>query len=282
MAVSPSATRRSTTAARVIAVQDGAASTRQDRLAGEEPLEIRAAGPGQDAVSVAVTMRTPGNDFELAAGFLFTEGLIASQEEIATIGYCETEPAEQQYNVVTVELRRPFDPGSLQRNFYASSSCGVCGKASIDMVEVNVPPLPPGPELGREAVAALPGGLRSAQSVFERTGGLHATGLFEAGGALVSLREDVGRHNAMDKLIGEQLLAGNVPLREGVALVSGRASFELVQKAGVAGIPVLCAISAPTSLAVEAARRYGMTLVGFVREGRFNVYAGAERIAGLH
>ncbi len=250
----------------------------RDRVAAEEPLEIRASGPGQAGVSIAVTMRTPGSDFELAAGFLFTEGLLGAPRDIATIRYC-TDVDEQQFNVVTVDLRVPFDATSLQRNFYATSSCGICGKASIDQIEVACGPIPAGPEVSAQVIIGLPDRLRQEQGVFASTGGIHATGLFTRDGALVSVREDVGRHNAMDKLIGERFLAGATPLHDCIALVSGRASFELVQKAAVAGIPVLCAVSAPSSLAVDAARRLGVTLVGFLRGDRFNVYTHPERIA---
>jgi FdhD protein len=265
---------------RVLAVEDGVGRERRDRLAGEEPLEIRAAGPGQTAVRVAVTMRTPGNDFELAAGFLHSEGLLGSPLELAEIKYCtDVELGEQAYNVVTVHLRRPFAAELVQRNFGVTSACGVCGKASIDSIEVASEPLAAGPVVAANVVAELPERLRSAQRTFERTGGLHATGLFDAAGELILVREDVGRHNALDKVIGNRLLDGALPLAGSVALVSGRASFELVQKAAVAGIPMLCAVGAPSSLAVDAARRLGLTLVGFLRDGRFNVYSGAARIA---
>ena len=265
---------------RVLAVEDGVGHERSDRLAGEEPLEIRAAGPGQEPVRVAVTMRTPGNDFELAAGFLHSEGLLRSPLELSEIKYCtDVERGEQAYNVVTVHLRRPFEADLVQRNFGVTSACGVCGKASIDSIEVASEPLPDGPVVAAGVIGGLPERLRTAQRTFERTGGLHATGLFTAAGDLTLVREDVGRHNALDKVIGNQMLAGATPHGESVALVSGRASFELVQKAAVAGIPVLCAVGAPSSLAVDAARRLGMTLVGFLREERFNIYAGAARIA---
>jgi len=264
----------------VITVDGEGVRRRRDRLATEEPLEIRASGPGQPAVQVAVTMRTPGHDFDLAAGFLVTEGLISSPDEIERIRYCaDIERAEQEYNVLTVELRRPFDAGGLQRNFFATSSCGVCGKASIDQLEVRCAPLADGPVATRETIRALPDALREGQRIFESTGGLHATGLFTDKGELLALREDVGRHNAMDKLVGERFLAGATPLAGHIALVSGRTSFELVQKAAVAGIPILCSVSAPSSLAVETARALGLTLVGFVRGQRFNIYAHAERIA---
>jgi FdhD protein len=272
--------RGATVETRMLAVKDGVGRERRDRLAGEEPLEIRAAGPGQEAVRVAVTMRTPGNDFELSAGFLHSEGLLGSHHELAEIKYCtDVELGEQAYNVVTVHLRRPFEAELVQRNFGVTSACGVCGKASIDSIEVASAPLPAGPVVPAAVIGELPSRLREAQRTFERTGGLHATGLFSADGELVLVREDVGRHNALDKVIGNRLLEGATPLGSFVALVSGRASFELVQKAAVAGIPVLCAVGAPSSLAVDAARRLGLTLVGFVRDGRFNVYSGAARVA---
>ena len=273
------ALRRSTSRTRLTAVADGAVTTRRDRLATEEPLEIRAAGPGQEQAQVAVTMRTPGDDWELAAGFLYTEGLIASGEEIARIRYCGPPGDDQHYNVVTVELRRPFDAAGLQRNFYATSSCGVCGKASIDQVEVRSQPLAEGPIVPRTVVAGLPAALRGDQRIFEETGGLHAVGLFTADGNLLGVREDVGRHNAMDKLVGGALLAGELPLADRIVLLSGRASFELVQKAAVAGVCILCAVSAPSTLAVATASRLGMTLVGFLRGERFNIYTHPERIA---
>jgi FdhD protein len=265
---------------RVLVVENGAGRERSDRIAGEEPLEIRVAGPRQAATRVAVTMRTPGHDFELAAGFLHSEGLLASPMELSEIKYCtDVELGEQAYNVVTVHLRRTFDPGLVQRNFGVTSACGVCGKTSIDSIEVDSAPLPEGPVVPAAVIQELPERLRAAQRTFERTGGSHATGLFAADGTLTLAREDVGRHNALDKVIGNRLLAGALPLGTSVALVSSRASFELVQKAAVAGIPVLCAVGAPSSLAVDAARRLGMTLVGFLRDDRFNIYSGASRIA---
>lgn len=270
--------RRNSTPARVVVVRDGVRSERTDALATEEPLEIRAQGPGQEQAQVAVTMRTPGGDFELAVGFLFTEGLIAPGE-VRRVAYCDNLPGEdQRYNVVSVALDRPFDSERLRRNFFANSSCGVCGKAALEDVEVRCEPVGPGPEVRLEVLLALPEGLRAAQKVFERTGGLHAAGLFTAAGEVVSVREDVGRHNAVDKVIGERYLADDLPASGSVLQVSGRASFEIVQKAGMAGIPVVSAVSAPSSLAVEAAERLGITLVGFVREGRCNVYSHAERV----
>jgi FdhD protein len=271
--------RRNVKSVRLTAVNDGVRSTRPDTLAGEEPMEIRAGGPGQEAVAVAVTMRTPGGDFELAAGFLFTEGLIRGRSEVARVAYCDLPEAEQQYNVVTVILTRPWDPGSVKRNFYATSSCGICGKAALEDVETHCSPVGPGPTVTASVIAGLPDALRKAQNVFERTGGLHAAGLFDADGRLRSLREDVGRHNAVDKVVGEQVLAGSVPLADRVLHVSGRVSFEIVQKAAMAGIPIVAAVGAPSSLAVEAGDRFGMTIAGFVRDGRFNVYSHPERIA---
>jgi FdhD protein len=274
----PETLRRTVRAVRMLAIRDGWAFERADRLAAEEPLEIRAGGPDQEPVSVAVTMRTPGHDFELAAGFLHTEGLLASREDVASVAYCELPPEEQQYNVVTVRLTRRFDPGTLQRNFFATSSCGVCGKASLDQVEVRCATLPEGEVVPASVLLSLPPTLRQAQRLFEETGGLHASGLFDVQGRLLSLREDVGRHNALDKIAGQALLEDRLPLHDRVVLVSGRTSFELVQKAAVIGVTVLCAVSAPSSLAAAAAERLGLTLVGFLRGGGFNVYAHPHRI----
>jgi FdhD protein len=284
---------------RITVTDDGAARrTRDDQLAVEEPLEIRIipadddsplreerAGRGRGrglppAHRVSVTMRTPGADFELAAGFLFGEGLIAGAEAVASIRYCTDD--EQQYNVVNVRLApgAPFDPAALSRNFYATSSCGVCGKASIQAVMGPVcARIESAIEVDPAVLITLPQKLREAQRVFERTGGLHAAAQFTVDGELVRIREDVGRHNAMDKLVGSALLAGEVPLAESIVLVSGRTSFELVQKAARAGVPVLAGVSAPSSLAVELAEQAGMTLAGFVRDPGFNVYAGGARIA---
>jgi FdhD protein len=270
--------RRNVTPVRVLAVRDGSRTERSDSLATEEPLEIRAQGPGQEATRVAVTMRTPGGDFELAAGFLFTEGLVAAGG-IQRVAYCDDlDDEEQRYNVVTVSLTQPFDAERLSRNFYATSSCGVCGKASLDDIAVRCDVVPMGFRVGADTLVGLPERLRTAQRVFDRTGGLHAAGLFTADGDVVTVREDVGRHNAVDKVIGEQLLAGSLPVRDRVLQVSGRASFEIVQKAAVAGIPVVSAVSAPSSLAVDVGERLGVTVVGFVRDGRCNVYTHADRV----
>jgi len=280
MATAAQPLRRNTANVHVVALNEGVRSERTDTLAAEEPLEIRVQGPGQEQRSVAVTMRTPGGDFELAVGFLFTEGLIVPGD-VSRVAYCDNLPGEdQQYNVVSVTLSRPFDFEQMKRNFYATSSCGVCGKAALDDIEVRCAPVAEGTRVTTATLIGLPDGLRKAQKVFERTGGLHAAGLFTPEGKLVSIREDVGRHNAVDKVIGEQVLGGRVPLADHVLQVSGRLSFEIVQKAAVAGIPIVSAVSAPSSLAVEAGARFGMTLVGFVRDGRLNVYTHPERILG--
>jgi FdhD protein len=271
--------RRSVTSARAVALGDGARAERTDRLATEEPLEIRAQGPGQAARAVAVTMRTPGADFELAAGFLWSEGLLDDPRGVRRVSYCEDLPdEEQEWNVVTVELEGPFDPDRVARTFAVTSSCGVCGRATLDEVEVRCAPLAEGPVVTASVLTSLPERLREGQTVFEQTGGLHAAGLFEPGGRLLALREDVGRHNAVDKIVGRGLLARELPLAGTVLQVSGRVSFEIVQKAARAGIPVVAAVSAPSSLAVEAAERLGVTLAAFVREGRATVYAHPERI----
>jgi FdhD protein len=255
---------------------------RPDSLATEEPMEIRLLSGGARQ-TVAVTMRTPGADFELAAGFLYGEGLVKTPEDIAKISYCVDSDldTEQQYNIVNVELRagREYDLRPLERHFYTSSACGVCGKASLEQLELRgCPIVPPGPEVSAQTVYSLPGKLREAQGLFDATGGLHAAALFDAEGELLTLREDVGRHNATDKLVGWALLEGRLPLADHVVLVSGRSSFEILQKCLTAGVPIVCAISAPSSLAVDVARQFGITLVGFLRGGKFNVYAGFERV----
>jgi FdhD protein len=269
--------RRPTTSVRVRALDDGQVIERPDRLVTEEPMEIRVHGPGQQPVPLAVTMRTPGADFELAVGFCVTEGIVASPTEVASVAYC-VEGGEQRYNVVTVRLREPVSLDGRERNFVANASCGLCGKAALDQIEVQCRPLADGPRIAGSTVLRLPDRLRDAQQVFEVTGGLHAAALFEPAGELVALREDVGRHNALDKIVGHAALERRLPLAQNVLLVSGRVSFEIIQKAAVAGVPIVCAVSAPSSLAVQAATRLGQTVLGFVRPGRFNVYSHPERV----
>ena len=268
---------------RITVVEQGRRKTRDDQLAAEEPLEIRLQA-GDETETVAVTMRTPGHDFELAAGFLHNEGIISDAASLRGISYCvDTDiDAEQRYNIVNVGLRMQHLPplATLERHFYTTSACGVCGKASLEAIEMReCPVLPPGPLVAPSVLTGLPEALRAAQGLFDATGGLHAAGLFDADGTLLCLREDVGRHNAVDKLIGWALMQRKLPLHGTTLLVSGRASFEILQKTTVAGVPVVAAVSAPSHLAVEVARRFGVTLVGFLRGERFNVYAGGERIA---
>ena len=274
--------RTSKTKTRVRIIEDGRVRVRPDVLATEEPMEIRLLA-GDTKQTVAVTMRTPGADFELAAGFLYGEGIIDSPEDILKISYCVDSDldAEQQYNIVNVELRggREFDLRPLERHFYTTSACGVCGKASLEQLELRgCPIMPAGPEVKAETINTLPEKLREAQGLFDATGGLHAAALFNSEGELLALREDVGRHNATDKLVGWALLEGRLPLTDHIVMVSGRSSFEILQKCLTAGVPVVCAISAPSSLAVDVAKQFGMTLVGFLRGGRFNIYSGSERI----
>jgi FdhD protein len=276
--VLPTLPTRHMTTARVLAVRGASSETRDDTLVGEEPLEIRAAGPGQNPVAVAVTMRTPGSEAELAVGFLRTEGLIGDGD-VAGVEFGDPATLSQPDDTVIVRLHHAFDASVVaERHFVATASCGICGKASLDEIEVHCDPIPAGPIVDRAAIVGLPATLREAQRVFEATGGLHGAGIFEPDGRLVAVREDVGRHNALDKLVGWAVLAGHMPLNGKVLLVSGRVSLEIVQKAAVAGIPVVCAVSAPSDLAVEAAGRFGQTLIGFLRGEGFNVYTGSERL----
>jgi FdhD protein len=255
---------------------------RMDTLAGEEPLEIRVGRPGEPRTPLAVTMRTPGDDLDLALGFLFTEGVTTSPADVVTAQLCAGSDQPNTYNVVDVTLashvRRPDT--DVARNFYTTSSCGVCGKASIDSVRTRSAFDVSGDALTVPAamLGELPHRLRAAQKTFDLTGGLHAAGLFTAGGDLACAREDVGRHNAVDKVVGWALRDGRVPLAGHILMVSGRASFELVQKAVMAGLPMLAAVSAPSTLAVDLAEEAGLTLVGFLRGATMNVYAGADRI----
>ncbi len=269
--------RAPVTRVRVLHVDGDDAHERPDRLVTEEPMEIRVQPPGAHPEPLAVTMRTPGNDFDLAVGFCVSEGLLTEPDQVAEVAYCLGDDGVQEYNVVTLRVRGPLDLGT-RRSFTTSSSCGLCGAATLDDIEVWCPPVADGPRIARSTLATLPDRLRGAQRLFDETGGLHAAGVFGVDGDLRVLREDVGRHNALDKVIGNAYLEGHLPLTDAVLVVSGRLSFEIVQKAAVAGIPILCAVSAPSSLAVAAAERFNQTVVGFLRDDRANVYTGAERI----
>jgi len=249
---------------------------RGDRLAGEEPMEMRVTDPDGHTTPVAITMRTPGDDFALAAGFLITEGIVAPGS-VTRVAYCDDIEGEQLFNVVTVTTAAPATLGEARR-MAVTSACGICGRASLDEVEVRCAPLGEGPTVSSAVLLELPETLRAGQRVFEETGGLHAAGLFDDAGAMHCLREDIGRHNAVDKVIGTAALAGQLPLADRVLMVSGRAGFEIVQKAAVAGIAVLASVSAPSSLAADAAERFGMTLVGFLRGDGYNVYTDPGRI----
>lgn len=279
IALDPELPIRHVTSTKVIAIRGAELEVRDDLVVGEEPLEIRAAGPRQQPVQVAVTMRTPGYEEELAIGFLTSEGLLAGNS-VRGVSYGDPGVLAEPDDSVLVRLARRFDPGLVaKRNFVATASCGICGKASIDDIAVRCEPLPRGlPVVSRSVITSLPDKLRAVQAAFERTGGLHAAGLFDTDGELVSIREDVGRHNALDKLIGSRVQARELPLWDRVLMVSGRVSFEIVQKAAMAGLPIICAVSAPSDLAVRLADRLGVTLVGFLRGDSFNVYTHDGRV----
>ncbi len=268
---------------RVVAFGEGAQAVRFDRVATEEPLEVRLRA-GSSTRTVAITMRTPGHDFELAAGFLHNEGVLGDLAALRGITYClagEVDEA-QRYNIVNVDLAAPALPplDGLERHFATTSACGICGKASLEALRLRgLHPLEAVWTIPAQTLLALPDRLRDAQRLFEQTGGLHAAGLFDREGRLTLAREDVGRHNAVDKLIGWAFLNGRLPLADSLLMVSGRTSFEIVQKALAAGIALVCAVSAPSSLAVDLAREYGITLVGFLRGDRFNVYAHERRVS---
>jgi FdhD protein len=277
-------TERSTTRARVAKVPavvvDGAGGRRAqaERVVGEEPLEIRVVLRG-DRLATTTTMRTPGADFALAAGLLHAEGVIAEPADLAGIRYCE-DASRQEYNVVTVDLLRPPRHELGARTLPATASCGVCGSAEIDELCARLPVVTSELRVPAGVLVGLPERLREAQRVFDQTGGLHAAALFDPAGALVAIHEDVGRHNALDKLLGEQFLAGTLPATDRIVVLSGRVSFELVQKAAAAGVAVIAAVSAPSNLAVATADRLGVTLAGFVRDGRATLYAHPERVDG--
>jgi FdhD protein len=303
--------RKSKTRIERIEVRGEVAHSRSDVLATEEPLEVRleagsgrkgqrgkldpsaSSGPalsraegrkeetGRIRQTVTVTMRTPGHDFELAAGFLFAEGVIGGKEAIGRIAYCTDRDEPQQYNIVNVELKAQPLPelGGLERHFFSTSACGVCGKAGLERLELRgYQPLPINWQIKPSLLRSLPARLRKSQGLFESTGGIHAAALFDLEGRLVATREDVGRHNALDKLIGWALLEDKLPLSQHIIVVSGRASYELTQKALAAGVGILAAISAPSSLAVELAKQFNQTLVGFLRDKDFNIYSAPERI----
>jgi FdhD protein len=261
-------------------VENGKKRLRQDYLTTEEPLEIRLVS---SHCTVAITMRTPGADFALAAGFLYNEGVISCKQDIRTISYCVDEniDGEQRYNIVNVELRPGLivDLQPLERHFYTNSACGVCGKASIEALRLRgYPMIAAEMMVTPKLLYSLPDQLRAAQGVFNATGGLHAAAVFDMQGQLLNLQEDIGRHNALDKLIGTALLSCDLPFHNHIIMISGRSSFEILQKSIAARVPIVCSVSAPSSLAVSMAREFGITLIGFLRGERFNVYSGIERI----
>ncbi|HLO86730.1 MAG TPA: formate dehydrogenase accessory sulfurtransferase FdhD [Nostocaceae cyanobacterium] len=271
---------RSKTKATVWVVEKDKIRSRLDQITTEEPLEIRLTSPQR---TVAVTMRTPGADFELAAGFLYSEGVIKSKQDIQKISYCVDKKidGEQRFNIVNVELKSGLNPDlqPLERHFYTSSACGVCGKASLEALRLRgCEVIASSWQVTPDIIYSLPNQLRAAQNIFSSTGGLHAAAVFDLQGNLLKLQEDIGRHNALDKLIGAALLTDELPLSNHIIMVSGRSSFEILQKAVAAGVPIVCAVSAPSSLAVSVAQEFGVTLIGFLRDERFNIYAGRERV----
>jgi FdhD protein len=290
----------STTPAHLWVVEDASRQPRSDEIATEEPLEIRlrAAGLRDEGTplpvfsrraqsggerTIAITMRTPGADIELAAGFLHGEGVVKGKQDILGIAPCEDEDLEEEkrQNIVIVSLRDGVLPDlkSLERHFYTTSACGVCGKASLESLRLQgTPKILPGPFVTAETLYDLPRKLQAKQGLFTSTGGLHAAALFDPDGRILAVREDVGRHNALDKLVGWALLEGLLPLDDKIVMVSGRTSFEILQKSLMAGVALVCAVSAPSSLAVGLAQEFGITLVGFLRERRFNIYAHPERV----
>jgi len=266
----------------ILTIENGQTKRKKDVLAAEEPLEILLRA-GQEQRTIAITMRTPGSDYELAAGFLYNEGIIHTKAEVANMTYC-VDGNQQEYNSLRIQLEADSLPklNQLERHFFTNSACGVCGSTMLDDIsQRNLPPIPAGPVVDFSLITSLPDKFRQSQELFEATGGLHAAALFDLNGNLLASREDVGRHNALDKLIGWGLLNDQLPFHNKVLMVSGRASYELLQKSFVAGVPVFCAVSAPSTLAVEVAERFGITLIGFLRGNRFNIYTGIERIKTL-
>jgi FdhD protein len=274
--------RKVTNWAVTVVRKDGTHASKPDVLVTEEPLEIRVESPSQTVQPVAVTMRTPGHDFELAVGFLFTEGMIKNSDDVHTVRYCQLpDSAEQQFNVVTVSLTVQFDEALSRRGMVTSASCGICGTTSIEQLAQSVSRIESGigPVMTSQMLVALPEIIREMQPTFDRTGGLHAAGLVDAQGVAFCVREDVGRHNAVDKVIGKAVLENKIPISSHALVVSGRLSFEIIQKAAMAGISFIAAVGAPSSLAVETAEDLGITLVGFVRDGTANIYTHKHRIA---
>ena len=274
--------RKVTNWAVTVVRKDGTHASKPDVLVTEEPLEIRVESPSQMVQPVAVTMRTPGHDFELGVGFLFTEGMIKNSDDVHTVRYCQLpDSAEQQFNVVTVSLTVQFDEALSRRGMVTSASCGICGTTSIEQLAQSVSRIESGigPVMTSQMLGALPEIIREMQPTFDRTGGLHAAGLVDAQGVAFCVREDVGRHNAVDKVIGKAVLENKIPISSHALVVSGRLSFEIIQKAAMAGISFIAAVGAPSSLAVETAEDLGITLVGFVRDGTANIYTHKHRIA---
>jgi FdhD protein len=282
MSNAPGTARRKATDWKVVTVtKDGRGSSKPDLVVTEEPMEIRAEGPGQEPQQISVTMRTPGNDFELAVGFLFTEGMVKQPDDVRIVKYCElVEGEEQKYNIVTVALSRAFDMALARRAMVTSSSCGICGTESIDQLLQETTPVDreSGPVITAETLMKIADAVRKSQPTFDRTGGLHAAALFDSTGTISMVREDIGRHNAVDKVIGASVMAKTVPLTQHGLFCSGRLSFEIIQKAVMARIAFIAAVGAPSSLAVETADVLGITLVGFLRDGKANVYTHAHRI----
>jgi len=263
-----------------LVVRGDTVKERDEALSGEEPLQIRACGPGQEPVDIAITMRTRGAERELALGFLVSEGLVAARSAAAaTFEFGDLSVIAQPEDEILVRLPEPIDLGALvERHFIATASCGICGRATLDELMARVPLLADGPSLDRTVLEQLPDAMSAAQTTFAETGGLHAAALFEPDGTLMELHEDVGRHNAVDKIVGARARIDRLPISSAVLLVSGRTSFEIIQKAATAGIAILASISAPSDLAVESADRLGMTLVGFLRDDGFNIYTHPRRI----
>ena len=278
-APAPLPVRRPTTDVMITAVRGDSTTVRPDVLATEEPMEIRVQGSDQEAVPVTVTMRTPGNDFELAVGLLFNEGLIESYDDLRSVCYCaNVSNAEQRFNVVTVELTHKYEGAARERTFFSSSACGICGTTSIEELATRTSAVESAMRIDIATVLAIPKLLNKGQKLFNLTGGLHGAGIFDSTGQLEVAREDIGRHNALDKIVGHYFLQKKLPLSDKILALSGRIGFELVQKAAMAKIPIIVAVSAPSSLAFKTAESLGITLIGFTRDHSTNIYTHPERI----